>query len=153
MGMRGPKPKPSVVEIFEGMPGKRALNPHEPKPAAIMPDAPPGMTGAEKRHWRDLSGILFGVRVLTEADGQALAIVCRNLAESDELRKTIKKTGWLIKNPTTGAIHTNPLVAVEMQKRREAMNGLREFGCTPSSRRNVSAAPGEQVDPLEALCG
>ena len=38
MGYRGPTPKPSVIEIAEGRPGKRPINEREPKYAAIVPD-------------------------------------------------------------------------------------------------------------------
>ena len=138
---------------MEGYPGKRALNPHEPKPTVGEPTMPKGMSAGARRYWRSFVDMLIGIRVLTEADGQALKVLCVNLDECDDLQKSIKKTGWLIKNPS-GAIHTNPLVAVEMQKRREVMNGLKEFGLTPSARTRVQAVgPERKMSAVEEMCG
>ena len=153
MGLRGPQPKPSVIEIMEGMPGKRKLNPREPKPGMTEPDPPKHLDAAARRHWKRLIGILMSMRVLTEADGDALGMLAQQMSDRDSLQKSIKKTGWLIKNPTTGAIHTNPLVVVEQRITKEILIGLREFGMTPSARSRVQTV-GEKFDELEAaLCG
>jgi P27 family predicted phage terminase small subunit len=153
MGLRGPAKKPTVIELMEGNPGKRKPNPREPRPAEVEPDMPEHLSMAARGHWSRMAGLLRGMRVLTEADGDALGVLAQQMADRDQLQRAIRKTGWLIKNPTTGAVHANPLVATEQRITQQIMVGLREFGMTPSARSRVQTV-GEKFDELEAaLCG
>jgi hypothetical protein len=40
LAIRGRKPKLTALKMFEGNPGKRALNRNEPKPAVQTPECP-----------------------------------------------------------------------------------------------------------------
>ena len=148
MSSRGPSPKPSAQEIFEGMPGKRGLNPHEPKPAGREPKIPKYLDAKGRKHWRELAPILSSMRVLTEADGQALGLLCQKMADHEDLVENLRKTGWLVKNPS-GAVHPNPLAAQTAQTSREILLLLREFGLTPSARTRVHASEQKRADALD----
>jgi P27 family predicted phage terminase small subunit len=141
MGLRGPAPKPSVIEIADGMPGKRRLNMREPQPRVGEPPVPKHLSAPARRHWRRLVDLLIGTRVLTLADGDALGMIAQHMADRDELQRNIRKTGWLIK-ASQGWIKTNPLVPTEMKITREIMVGLREFGLTPAARTRVQTVAG-----------
>lgn len=50
---RGPKPKPTVVKILNGNPGKRPLNKSEPKPEGVLKTAPPSLTPDQVIIWKN----------------------------------------------------------------------------------------------------
>jgi P27 family predicted phage terminase small subunit len=154
MGYRGPTPKPSVIEIAEGRPGKRPINEREPKYAAIMPECPAHLDERAKRHWNSLAPLLDGSQVLTEADGIALANLCMDCSILEQAQESFIKTGLLTKNATTGHIHANPLLNVIAVTTDRVTRGLREFGMTPASRSRIQAGLGSGSDPMEdSLCG
>lgn len=78
MGYRGPIPKPTVVEIAEGCPGKRAVNRREPQPRVRIPKCPAHLDPRAREEWKRLVPILRRMRVLTEADGMVLANLCQS---------------------------------------------------------------------------
>ena len=54
--------------------------------------------------------ILERMRVLTEADGTMLAIVCADISLLDQAQENLVKTGMLVKTGTTGGMDLNPLL-------------------------------------------
>jgi P27 family predicted phage terminase small subunit len=51
--MRGRKPKPTVLKLLNGNPGKRPLNDHEPKPGHLTEDIPPELDKTDaKEEWQ-----------------------------------------------------------------------------------------------------
>jgi P27 family predicted phage terminase small subunit len=74
--MQGRPPKPTALKIAEGNPGKRKLNPAEPKPAPAINAKPPVNSLADvRKFWRKYSPILEGLGLLTEADIAALDLM------------------------------------------------------------------------------
>ena len=154
MGLRGPTPKPSLIEIAEGRPGKRPINEREPKYAAIGAECPAHLDERAKRHWDSLILLLEGSEVLTEADGIALANLCMDCSILEQAQESFARTGLLTKNATTGHIHANPLLNVIAVTTDRVTRGLREFGLTPASRSRIQSGSGSRLDPMEdSLCG
>ena len=154
MGLRGPAPKPSVIEIAEGCPGKRAVNRREPQPHMIRPKMPKHLDQRARREWRRLAPLLERMRVLTEADGIALSALCADVSIMEQTQESISKSGLLTKNQKTGHIHQNPLLQVLATTTDRVMRGLREFGLTPAARSRLTTYSEASSDPLEAaLCG
>ena len=52
MGRRGPPPKPGIIKLIEGNPGKRKINRREPQPANDAPRCPAWLTPEAKTVWR-----------------------------------------------------------------------------------------------------
>lgn len=133
----GRPPVATAIKIARGNPGKRALNHREPQPKAVEPKRPDNLSERAIREWESLVPILASMRVLTEADGVALGILCQNIAELEQVMKARSESGYLTENPTTGSIHVNPLVRVQADLDRRVCDGLREFGLTPASRSRI----------------
>lgn len=77
--MRGPKPVPSNVKIFNGNPGKRPINKEEPQPEIVtsIPKPPSWLKGADARRiWREQTEYLTNNRVLGENELDLLASYC-----------------------------------------------------------------------------
>ena len=159
MGVRGPAPKPSGIRLLEGNPAKRALPADEPKPLVSAPDMPRYLDSEARREWKRLVPILLAMRVLTEADGLALASLCQAYSLLVRAQKDMRKatkgggSGLLMKIPS-GYIQQSPLIGI-INGQVEIINKIsREFGLTPSSRMRLSAPAEQTMDALEAkLCG
>ena len=146
MGLRGFPPKPSVIEIAEGCPGKRKLNAREPKPrelsAVDLKQIPPAFNEREVRWWKYYAKMMSPMRVLTEADRTALATLATASAEREENDEQLRKSGTIYRVPG-GAVRISPLFKVGMALRDRELKLLREFGLTPSARTRVQTVNAE----------
>jgi len=112
------------------------------------------------REWRRLVRVLSRMRVLTEADAEALWAICRDWAAlvevEEQMQRGSKRAGasagglvWVSKQ--TGYPVISPLFLVQRRLLDAIMRGLREFGLTPAARRNVRAATGAGTDATDGL--
>ena len=90
MGYRGPIPKPTELEILEGRPGHRPINRNEPKPRSGAPRCPDHLDERAKKQWKHLAPMLCRLRVLTEADGMALANLCQAYSTMARAQEKLK---------------------------------------------------------------
>ena len=149
MGLRGPAPEPSVLRKARGNPSKRPMGKREPRPAENEPRMPVYLTPSARREWRRLVPVLARMRVLTEADGHALAMLAEAWAKKVELTKRVDKIGPVIKTPS-GYVQVNPLVSMIREQDQKLITLLREFGLTPAARvRLQTVDQGDKQDPLE----
>jgi P27 family predicted phage terminase small subunit len=158
MGLRGRPPKPSVIEIAEGCPGKRRLNLLEPKPAQITEEethAPPEHLSEDaKKWWMYYATILRGLQVLTEADLIALENLAGATADRIANEANLAKTGPLYKT-SWGEVRISPLFNLVAQLKDRELKLLREFGMTPSSRTRVQMTTDSKKHASieDAMCG
>ena len=143
LGYRGPIPKPSVIEKAEGRPGHRPVNRTEPKPGQNVPRCPEHLDERARKEWRRLVPILRGMKVLTEADGMALANLCQTYSTLITAQKKLTELGILYKTPS-GYIMQSPLLAVVNQCVDTVTKLSREFGLTPAARSRISVKPEER---------
>ena len=153
MGQRGPAPEPTRLKKLKGNPGKRPLNEREPEPALGAPEIPPGLDLDEiaMRQWHELSQILTGMRVITEADGIVLASLCQTYSRWVEASKQLEQSG-LIFRTKSGYIQQSPLQGV-VNTCIDQINRLsRELGLTPSARTRVQTVePPRGPNPFAEL--
>ena len=138
--MRGRKPKPTSVKIFEGNPGKRRLNLNEPPPVASAPAPPKHLAKDEKSVWRMLTKELMAGGVLTRLDLASLEATAVSLATFRRLRAKVEKTGEvLIKTNQDGqkTAKNNPFFAAFGQAMLWWHRWASEFGMTPASRARL----------------
>ena len=141
IGLRGPAPKPSVIEISQGCPGKRKPSEREPKPRELSPadleDAPDGYDERECKWWRYYSDVLGSMRVLTEADRTALATLAKASAEREFNDEQLRAAGTIVQDRKSGNWRISPVYKVGIAMRDRELKLLREFGLTPSARTRV----------------
>ena len=77
MATRGRKPKPTVLKILEGNPGKRPINENEPIPPKGTVKCPTWLEPEAKKEWKRLAPSLEAMGVLTQADLTAFAGYCQ----------------------------------------------------------------------------
>ena len=155
MGLRGPPKKPVVLEIAEGCPGRRPISTREPQPPRRRPKMPKAVKDDPRAalEWRRLIALLERMRVLTEADGKAIELLCRQESVRQQASESIAKVGLLTKHPETGHIHANPLLRIENEATDRVIRMLREFGQTPASRRGLEADISSELDEIESMIG
>lgn len=162
--MAGRKPKPTAIKKLNGNPGKRPLNKNEPMPETAEPDMPVGLNAVAQEEWRRIVPILLKNKVLTVADGAALAGYCRTFAMIRQAQAEIDALGITLKEPIYGTeidpvtqkpkviavkIKKNPAVTVAHECERLLRAYESDFGMSPSSRSRVTVSPDAPKDPME----
>jgi len=143
-------PKPTAIKIAEGNPGKRRLPHGEPKPAPLSPAQARGRCPAwfapdEREAWMSHATVLARMRVLTEADLQALEMACVDYAAWVRYT-TMCRNKALIKEGERWRL--NPLIRLAKEAFERYIKVIRDFGMTPAYRTKVVA---EQTTPAEHI--
>ena len=157
--MAGRRPKPTVLKLVTGNPGKRAVNKKEPKPKRVLPSCPKHLADEAKVAWGRLCVLLDRMGVLTEADSLALERLCEAYSDILECRGLVVRDGRTYTTTTmTGdtLIKANPAVAMLGDADRRFKSYLVEFGLTPAARTKVhgsSEGDDGKEDPLAEFFG
>lgn len=145
----GRKPKPTILRLVAGNPGKRPINANEPIAPKGIPDCPEGLLDGEARkEWERILPQLQGMGLLSPVDRAAIVAYCLIWADFVDSTENIRKFGKVIKAPSGYAI-PNPYVSIARQAREDLRKYASEFGLTPSSRTRLHASPAKDVDPME----
>jgi P27 family predicted phage terminase small subunit len=145
----GPKPKPTAIRELEGDRPDRFPE-AEPTPPPGVPDPPATLSKAARVEWIRFGPTLVAMGVLTQADAPAFGIYCEAHADYYRASAKIKKQGEVAATGA-GGMKLHPLASVRDRAQKTMLRVLAEFGCTPSSRSRVTAAPSTEVDPLDEM--
>ena len=146
--MRGRRPKPTRIKALTGNPGKRPLNPHEPRPVPALPECPAELSPLARQEWMRLTAELAKLNLITHLDRGALATYCGAYALWAEAMGQIQKFGTMVKSPTGYPIQS-PYLAIANRQAELMMRIASEFGFTPASRSRISAPPPDQLPLLD----
>jgi P27 family predicted phage terminase small subunit len=97
--MRGRRPTPTRLKLLTGNPGKRPLNPDEPRPEVAAPECPQELGPVARQEWDRLVEELVALGLLTNLDRAALAAYCGAYALWADATTNIEKYGAMIKSP------------------------------------------------------
>jgi P27 family predicted phage terminase small subunit len=152
--MAGRKPKPTNLKVLEGNPGKRQLNPSEPKLDASVPKCPAWLSKEAKREWKRLVPFLEKAGLLTQADRAAFAGYCQSYANWIEAEAHLAAEGSTFETPN-GYQQQSPWVSIAQTNQKNMLRFCTEFGLTPSSRSRivVESTSNPETDDMEALLG
>jgi P27 family predicted phage terminase small subunit len=145
MAKPGRKPKPTVDKVLAGVRADR-VNRSEPRPSRSTPECPDHLDAAGREAWARIVPKLDALGVLTEMDGEALALYCGAYSRWRKATEEIR-TGGVTTFTGQGSLKSNPAVAVASQCERLMAAILIEFGLTPSSRSRVKT----DAKPQDAL--
>ena len=152
--MGGRPRQPTALHILKGSYEKdpQRQNKQEPKPAVKRPVMPRGLDYQGKAAWNRIAEQLEKMRVLTEADGDALAEYAKLYSRWIKADKAIDKHGIsLVKIDNLGnqIRYANPECAEFHRCQAAMIKILIEFGMTPASRTRIqvqSAEPGSTAE-------
>lgn len=162
--MAGRRPKPTEQKLLQGNPGRRPLNKNEPKPATGAPTMPRWLSKAARAEWKEIVPILLGMKVLTRADGKALAAYCQSYSMWKQAQEEVDANGITFLEQAaiedddgktvlvTLKIRKNPAVTVAENSMKIMKGFLVEFGLSPASRARLKTENGEESeDPMESF--
>ncbi len=146
--MRGRKPKPTVLKLLDGNPGKRRINDREPGVATGVPELPLGMDEEATNEWNRIVPELRDMGVLCRCDRAALAAYCTAWSRWRNAEVQVKKHGPIVKSPDKGFPMKSPYLTIADQALELMRKFLVEFGLTPSSRSRIRL-PSDDDDTAE----
>lgn len=145
--MMGRRPKPTAVKELAGNPGRRPLNPAEPKFEGRAPQCPRNLGEMAKREWRRVAAALEGQGMLTRVDRAALAMYCQTWATWCKAEEMCETQGDVIET-TNGNLIQNPWRGIANRSLRLCQGLAAEFGMTPSARSRVHTGKTEADESL-----
>lgn len=135
--MRGRKPKPTVLKLIEGNPGRRAINGREPKPPRDLPTCPSHLSATAKAEWKRLAATLNAIGLLTPADRAVLAAYCQCYGRWVEAERKLTETPPLLKTPA-GYVQVSPWMTVANKQLELMAKFMVELGLTPAARSRLA---------------
>jgi P27 family predicted phage terminase small subunit len=147
--MRGRKPKPSLIKLLDGNPGKRPVNDREPPPLEGVPEPPDWLDAEAQAEWGRVTADLLSMGLLSRADRPALAAYCTAWSRWVEAEAMVKKYGSIVKSPDKGFPMKSPYLSIADQALETMRKLLVEFGLTPSSRGRIKVPDGEAGDEFD----
>lgn len=143
-------PEPTALKVLKGNPGKRPLNKAEPQPSRSALRAPAWLpAGKARQFWREIAPLVDRLGVMTEADEQALAMLCDALATYVAARSVLRTEGstyWMGK-----VLTPRPENAIANNAMGQAIKLFDRFGLNPAYRAKLRIEPEVDEDPLDAL--
>jgi P27 family predicted phage terminase small subunit len=165
MGARGPQPKPNVLKLISGNPGKRPLNLADVNPEVALPTAPAHLTAEALKEWKRVGAELTALGLVSRIDRAALALYCqawghmvlleRSLAADVKLDLSKDGDGSRAFYFVTDKGYQAQAVKVQLinSLREQVARYLKAFGMDPSSRSRVTASPQGQLPGMEEPTG
>lgn len=153
--MPNPK-KPTAIKELEGTWRADRHNPNEPRPPVELPDRPNWLDEDPRasRLFDQVTQYVKDMRLSTRVDGIALSMLCDQLSLYLEVREQIREEGVMITVTTkqSGTYEKpHPLLTSLNQAYGNIFKMLTQYGLTPVSRMNVSAAPEEDGNEFETF--
>ncbi len=163
MGLRGPKPTPTVLKLIQGNPGKRPLNLSDGvNPPIQIPAAPKWLSVHAAKEWKRIGFELAQLGLIAEIDKASLATYCQTWGDLCELemafaaqkRMVVEKMGkndtalmaaYFQKTPT-GFLRESAVHKKIVEMRSELDRYVRNFGLNPAARSRVSASNNAQLE-------
>src|SRR4030095_1441274 len=146
---RGRKPKPSLIKLLDGNPGKRPVNEREPPNLEGMPEPPEGLDGEAQAEWARVVMDLQDMGLLSRADRPALAAYCTAWSRWVEAEGMVKKYGAIVTTREKKFPMKSPYLSIADQAMETMRKLLVEFGLTPSSRSRIKVPDSEAGDGVE----
>jgi P27 family predicted phage terminase small subunit len=146
--MRGRKPKPTVLRIAQGNPGKRAINQQEPKPASGIPSCPSHVSNVAREEWDRITAELANLGMLTQVDRSMLAAYCDAYSDWVEAQKACSR-GMFYKNGDL--LKINPALRAKHDAMALMHKFASDFGLSPVSRTRLAVETKTEDDEMETF--
>lgn len=149
---RGRPRKPTEVKIAQGT--NRPDRDMSIKMNEGIPDPPGYLSPQALTHWDRMVAACRKVRTLTEADGDALAMLCLAFEEYRSADIIVRDEGEICRvrnvskagEVSEGGAYQHPAVGIRTNAWKKIVKMLREFGLTPSARAGMKMAAHEKEE-------
>jgi P27 family predicted phage terminase small subunit len=152
MGKRGPRPTPTKIKIARGT--LRAKPPAEPEPPANGVRMPAHLGPVAAARWAELLPIVQAMRVMTDADVEALARYCDTYEWWLAVRAKLRAEGDTYPILNDGGeikyIAQRPEVSIAHKLATQLRQLEQDFGLNPSARTSLHTEPEKPAGDDEA---
>ena len=134
----GPPPKPTMLKLLEGNPGKRPLNGNEPKPNPVkrVPPPPKALGKYGTQEWKRIAPELVKLGLLTTLDTTSLYAYCEAYETWREAKGFLSEGGMTYATPT-GFLKSSPWMLIAKEALAEMRRWGQELGLTPAARTRI----------------
>jgi P27 family predicted phage terminase small subunit len=147
--MAGRKPKPTILKLIAGNPGKRPINENEPQTKCEIPSCPENLQGVAREEWGRITAELYSMGLIDRLSRAAIAGYCEHYEQWVEASKNVRKFGTVVKSKSGYPVQS-PYLGIMNRALSEMRKFMVEFGMTPSSRSRVSSLNnGKKADEKE----
>ena len=136
--MKGRKPKPTAIKLQDGNPGKRPINPDEPKAIPGMPECPAHLDDEATAEWHRMGPQLLKEKRMAPVYKAIFAAYCQAWSRWVHAEKMIQQHGEVIKTPSTGYVVQSPFLQISNKAYDNMVKALTELGLSPSSQSRVT---------------
>ena len=153
-GTRGPLPKPTVLKLLEGNPGKRSLDLSDGvNPRVAVPSMPKHLGKEAVKEWRRITPLLEELGLVSGLDRTALALYCQATGRMVELETAFNSAVALLTAQQmdyadavfkvsysvtpSGYAQQSVLVQLIKSAREQVNRYLMHFGLSPAARARV----------------
>ena len=142
--MVGRKPKPTILKVLEGNPGKQKLPKGEPVVVpAEMVEPPSFLDKYAIEEWNRLAPGLYEIGVLTPLDRSVFAAYCDSVSEWRRARELMTKgLDGLVSSKASGNQAKSVLLDIANAAAKNMLKFGVELGLTPSARSRLAIVPG-----------
>jgi len=152
MGKRGPKPTPTQIKIARGT--LKAARKSEPEPPATGIRMPAHLGPVAAARWAELLPIVQAMRVMTDADVEALARYCDTYEWWLAVRAKLRAEGDTYPILNDGGeikyIAQRPEVSIAHKLATQLRQLEQDFGLNPSARTSLHTEPEKPAGDDEA---
>lgn len=152
MGKRGPPPTPTPIKIARGTARRKSAPEPQPPIGGIAMPAHLGPVAAAR--WRELLPIVQAMRVMTDADVEALARYCDTYEWWLAVRAKLRAEGDTYPILNDGGevkyIAQRPEVSIAHKLATQLRQLEQDFGLNPSARSSLSVEPEKPAADDEA---
>ncbi len=154
-GSRGPLPKPNVLKLIAGNPGKRSLNLSDGvNPQVEIPAPPKHLCKSAAKEWRRITPLLEELGLISGLDVAALGLYCQTYGRMVDLETAFNSRVNLKVNEgsnlpeavvsvsigiTPSGYQQQSVITQLIRSHREEVNRyLGHFGLSPAARARVT---------------
>jgi P27 family predicted phage terminase small subunit len=135
--MKGRKPKPTHLKLVRNNPGRRPLNPREPRAPIAEPVCPEHLNAKAREHWARTTAILRKMNILSVADADVIAAYCTAYARWVDAETKMATYGVVMKAPKSGV----PMQSIFLSIANNALAQIdrlgEKLGLSPQARARL----------------
>lgn len=152
MGSRGPLPKPTLLKVMQGNPGKQKLNKSEPQPRRGVGDPIEEFHPEALAEFNRLKEEGERIGTLTVADRSAFLAYCQEWSRYLRAIRFLKQNGEVYDEPD-GYGNVRRKAQPEVKIAKECLNQVRAFGrelgLSPAARGPLQVKVDNDSDDLD----
>ena len=135
------RPKPTLLKIMRGNPGRRPLNKREPIPLGDLKEPPAHFNEQEREVWN------YAVEnappgLLRKLDASVLEAWCAAHVVHRQALIELRKTGLIVKAPNTKLPIQSPFLPIVNKQALIMLRAVDHLGFSPASRTRIQLGEG-----------